>query len=73
VHAPTEEKRDDSKESSYEELAQVFYHFLIYHMKILLDLNAKLWRENTFEPTIGNEGLHQDSNDNGVRTVNFVT
>ena len=30
-------------------------------------------KENTFKPTIGNERLHQDSNDNGVRMVNFAT
>jgi len=30
-------------------------------------------RENIFKPTIGNESLHQDSNDYGVRIVNFVT
>jgi len=29
--------------------------------------------ENIFKPTIGNERLHQDSNDNGVRIVNFAT
>jgi hypothetical protein len=38
-------------------------------MKILLgDCNAKAGRENIFKPTIGQESLHQDSNDNGVRT-----
>ena len=43
-------------------------------MKILLgDFNAKLGREDTFKPTIGNESLHEDSNDNGVRVVNFAT
>ena len=30
-------------------------------------------RENIFKLTIGNESLHQDSNDNGVRLVNFAT
>ena len=30
-------------------------------------------RENIFKPTIGNEDLHQDSNENGVRIVNFAT
>jgi len=43
-------------------------------MKILLgDFNAKVGRENIFKPTIGNESLHQDSNDNGNRIVNFAT
>jgi hypothetical protein len=43
-------------------------------MKILLgDFNAKVGRENIFKPTIGNESLHQVSNDNGVRIINFAT
>ena len=67
VHAPSEEKGDDSKDGFYEELEQVFDHFPKYHMKIVLgDFNAKVGRENNFKPTIGNESLHQDSNDNGV-------
>jgi hypothetical protein len=39
----------------------------------LLDLNAKVDMENIFKPTIGNEGFHKISNDNGVRVVNFAT
>jgi len=43
-------------------------------MKILLgDFNAKEGRENIFKTTIGNASLHQDSNDNVVRVVNFAT
>ena len=30
-------------------------------------------RQNIFKPTIGNESLHQDSNDNGIRIVNLAT
>ena len=42
-------------------------------MKILLgDFNTKVGRENIFKLTIGNESLHQDSNDNAVRMVNFA-
>jgi len=33
----------------------------------------ELGRENIFKPTIGNGSLYQDSDDNGVRTVNFAT
>jgi len=32
-----------------------------------------LRRENIFKPTIGNESLHQDSNDDGARLINFTT
>jgi endonuclease/exonuclease/phosphatase family metal-dependent hydrolase len=43
-------------------------------MKILLgDFNAKVRREDIFKPTIGNESLHDISNGNGVRLVNFAT
>jgi len=31
------------------------------------------WGETIFKPTIGQESLYQDSNDNGVRLVNFAT
>jgi len=74
VHAPSEEKSDESKDSFYEELEQVFDHFPKYHMKMLLgDFNAKVGRENIFKSVIGQESLHQDSNDNWVRLVNFAT
>jgi hypothetical protein len=43
-------------------------------MKILLgDFNAKVGREDFFKPIIGYESLHEASNDNGVRVVNFAT
>jgi len=43
-------------------------------MKILLlDFKAKVGREDIFKPIIGNESLHEGSNDNGVRVVNFAT
>jgi hypothetical protein len=43
-------------------------------LKILFgEFNAKVGRENISKPTIGNESLHENSNDNGVRVVNFAT
>jgi exonuclease III len=74
VHAPTEDKDDDIKDSFYEELEQVFGKFPRYHMKILVgDFNAKVGREGIFKPIIGNESLHEASNDNRVKVVNFAT
>jgi hypothetical protein len=74
VHASTEDKTDDVKDSFYEELERVFDKFPKYHMKILLgDFSAKVGREDIFKPTIENESLHKISNDNGVRLVNSAT
>jgi hypothetical protein len=62
------------KDSFYEELESVFDKFPKYYKKILLgDFYAKVGKEDIFKSTIGNESLHEISNDNGVRVVNFAT
>jgi hypothetical protein len=72
--APTEDKIDGMKDSLHEELERVFDKFLKHRMKIMLgDLNARVGRKDIFEPTIGNESLHEISDDNAVRIVNFAT
>jgi hypothetical protein len=56
------------KDGFYEELERLFDKFPKYNMKILLgDFNAKVGREDIFKLTIGNESLHEISNDTGVR------
>jgi hypothetical protein len=48
--------------------------FCKYPMKILLeDFSAKVGREEVSKPIIAIESLHEISNDNGVRLVNFAT
>jgi exonuclease III len=57
VQAPCES--DDSKDSSYEELARVFDQFPRYVLKTLLaDFNEEVDGEDIFKPTIGNESSH---------------
>jgi exonuclease III len=74
VHAPTENKIHDMKVRLYAELEHVFDKFPKYHMIMLLgDFNAKVGREDIFNPTIGNESLHEISNVNGVSVVNIAT
>jgi endonuclease/exonuclease/phosphatase family metal-dependent hydrolase len=74
VHAPTEDKDDDVKDSFYEVLEQVFYQFPRYRITILLgNFNAKVGRQDIFKPIICNESLHEANNDNGVSVVNFAT
>jgi hypothetical protein len=40
---------------------------------LLGDFNARAEGEDIFKPIIGNESLHEDSIDNVVIAVNFVT
>jgi hypothetical protein len=43
-------------------------------MRIILgDFNAKVGRDDIFEPTIRNGSLHEISNDNRTRVVNLAT
>jgi hypothetical protein len=74
VHTLTEDKIDVVKDSFYEDLEWVFGEFPKYLKKILFgDLNARVGMEDIFKPTIGNEPLHEISNDNGLRVVIFAT
>jgi hypothetical protein len=74
IYFPTEDKIDYMKDSFYKELERVFDKFPKYHTKILLgDFSAQVGREDIFKPTIGNESLHEISNDNAIRIVNFAT
>jgi hypothetical protein len=70
--APTEDKIYDVRNSFYEELEHVFDKVPKFHMKILLDFNAKVSKEDMFKPTIWNESLHEMKNNNGVRVVNLT-
>jgi hypothetical protein len=39
---------------------------------LLEGFSAKVGREDIFKPTIGNESLHEISNVNGIRVINFA-
>ena len=58
VHAPSEEKSDDSKDG---------------FLRVIRAGYANIGRENIFKPTIGNKSLHGANNGNGVRIVNIAT
>ena len=52
----------------------MFAQLPVYYMKILLsNFNAEVERKDIFWPTIGNESVHPESNDNGIRLMNFAT
>jgi hypothetical protein len=68
VHAPTEDKNDDTNECFYAQLERVFDKFPKYHIKI-----AKLGSDDIFKPPIGSESLHEISSGSGVRVVNIAS
>jgi hypothetical protein len=45
---------------------------LIPYNKLFGD-QCQIGREDIFKPTIGNETIHEISNDNGIRGVNLAT
>jgi hypothetical protein len=74
VHARSDDKDDDIKDSVYRELEQAFDQFLSYHMKIFPGyFNAEVGREDILKPIIGNETLYEVNNNNGATEVNFAT
>jgi hypothetical protein len=59
VHAPTEDKPDDVKDSFYEELECVFDKFPKYYTNILSGVfSAKVGKEDIFKQTIEIRSLH---------------
>jgi hypothetical protein len=61
------------KESFYEKLDRISDKLPKYEMKILLgEFNAKVGKEDILKPIIVYERLHEISNYNGIRVVNFV-
>jgi exonuclease III len=74
VHASTEDETDNRKDRFHEELEHVFDKLPKCHMNILLgDFSVIVGKEDIFKSTTGNESLHEISNENRVRLVNFAT
>lgn len=74
AHAPTEEAEDEVKEQFYAELERAYQSSSTNDMKIVIgDMNAKVGKESAFRPVIGNHSLHEVSNDNGTRLVDFAS
>jgi len=48
VHLSSEGKIDDSNDSFYEELVQLFKNFPKYHRKFYKDILTQKWRERIF-------------------------
>ncbi|PSN58148.1 Craniofacial development protein 2 [Blattella germanica] len=73
VHAPTEEKEDEIKDEFYEKISKIYDKIPKNDTKVVLgDWNAKIGKEDEYKPTIGNHSLHTESNNNGIRAIDFA-
>jgi exonuclease III len=72
VHAPTNKNMEQIREKFYSLLEQNINQIARSNTKIILgDLNAKVCKESIYKPTIGNESLHNETN-NGTKMVQFA-
>jgi len=73
VCAATEDKDDEEKNKFYLELETIYSRCPKHDIKVLFeDFNAKVGREENNHPYTGRNGLHEESNENGYKLVQFV-
>ncbi|KAI5735037.1 hypothetical protein M8J77_013363 [Diaphorina citri] len=68
VHAPTEEKPDEDKESFYEELDNTLARVQKYDMVLVMgDFNAKIGCKESQKKVAGSFTLHEYNSDNSIQ------
>ncbi|PNF20250.1 hypothetical protein B7P43_G15723 [Cryptotermes secundus] len=74
AHAPTEDKSGEEKDSFYDELNEIYGKGPKMDCKIIIgDMKAKVGNEDVYRSVIGKHTLHNKSNDNGMRLINFAS
>ena len=73
AHAPTEDKSDTEKDAFYDGLRNLYDACPKHDVKLIIgDLNAQIGKEAIYNPTIGKEAYHQESNENGKRLIHLA-
>jgi hypothetical protein len=71
VRAPMEEKL--GCEDFYNALDNAYVKSSRHNIKVVIrDFSAKVGRDCAYKPNVGTESLHEESNDNGLRLVDFT-
>ena len=69
IHAPTNDSEEEAEDQFYEQLERTYSACPKNDVKLA---NAKLGRETTHQPTIGRYNLHDNTNENGLRLIDFA-
>jgi hypothetical protein len=73
IHAPTNDLEEEAKNQFYEQLERAYAACPSHDVKLVMgDANAKIGRETVYQPTIGKHSLHERTNENGLRLVDFA-
>lgn len=72
VHAPTKDKEEEEKDMFYAALEDTFNQSKGDIRLVLGDFNAKIGREEVYRSTIGSHSLHTNTNDNGIKLIDFA-
>jgi exonuclease III len=73
VHAPTNKKTEEVKEEFYNLLKQNIIQIANSDIEIILgDFNAKVDKEDIYKPSIGSENLHNETNNNRIKMIQFA-
>jgi len=74
VHAPTEDAEDEIVDELYDTLKSVCDEIPKHDAIIMLgDFNTKLGKEQLYKDIIGRNSLHEVTNNNGLRLVQYAT
>jgi hypothetical protein len=69
----TEDKSEDEKNAFYDNVRRLYDNYPKHDIKIVIgDMNAQIGREELYQLTAGNQGFHQEIDDNGRILVNFA-
>jgi hypothetical protein len=72
IHAPTNDRNDEAKDLFYDKLERASSVCLGNDVKIVMeDANANIKRETIHHATIGKYSLHETTNENGLRLIDF--
>ena len=73
MHAPTNDSEEEAKDMFYELLERAYDACPNHDVKLVMgDANAKVGREAVYQPTIGRYSVHESTNENGLRLIDFA-
>jgi len=73
VHAPTEEKDEIQNDDFYEDLEKIYMKVPKHDINVVMgDFNTNLGKEPGLAPNVGKYSLHEETNNNGWRMIDFA-